>query len=314
MPGLDEVIESAVSEAGSETASESATGEESTQDTTAERADGVTGEQTGSSEEQPAETKPEGGESAAGSEQDAEASEWRNANVPEAFYNRFKDVNSKAQTYEEALTELIDNPDAYRELVKRYTGRDPFDGVAPSGAKAEADTPEPDTVAGKIAALPQLSREDFATETDWNVYQATIQALNTVATEVDSLKGKAAETDQERQQREIVTARAHFDETVSKIESDLGIQLSIEEKCALANEAKAYSNMPVKDAVLKASKVVFFDRARQLGREEAAKIADDKIRTSGGRPPAAGASGGSQRTGLPLMDAIMQACSENGVH
>jgi hypothetical protein len=234
-------------------------------------------------------------------------------------YERFKEVNSKAQAYEEALTELIDNPEAYRNLVKHYTGKDPLEGFTGGATVAEGGGKEDDSMSSVVAGLPQLTREDFATETDWSVYQTQQTALKALATKLDALEGSgkklAEQTEADKQTREIEVAKVHFGEVVTQIEKDLGIQVTPEEKRALIKEAKTYGNMPVKEALVRASKVVYFERAMQLGRESATKIADDKTKVAGGRPPAAGGggTGGGNRTGLSLDDAVAYAIGKHGV-
>ncbi len=321
MPGFDESLEAAVSEAEGTPAPDAATGEATAETTEQDAAAGVTGEQDGSAQQSEAaseeETEDAGAGDSAGDEPvDEEEREWRNANVPKPFYERFRQVNQKAQQYTEALQQVLGDPTAYRNLFKALNGRDPFDAAEAPEAKQDPGQALLESLLP--AEMLALTEDDFATDGEWRVYQAMVNGMKALGAKVHELSGAREAEKQASEQARIGAlreqAKADFTSAVSEIEQELGEQLTGEQKQKLAQEASLYGDaLPVKDAVLRTARIMFFDRAVQRGREQAAQIRGQKREIAAGRPPAAGASSGANATGLSFDAALERALAEQGI-
>lgn len=220
-------------------------------------------------------------------------------------YERFQQVNTQKNSYQELVQQFIQDPKAYRQAMISLTGQDPFAGA---GQPSQAQPQDPiQQMLGE-----ELTPDDFALEADYRAYKQQRDLLKTVVGELNTLKQGQSQVQQERVSAARERALAEFGSTLGDIEARMGVKLSDEQRREIRTEAALYGDsLTVREATVRAARHVLFDTAVSRGRSQAAQIRDAKQNiahpgTVGG-PTAAPAEGGSS-----LEAAFNQAWDQHG--
>jgi hypothetical protein len=309
--GITGFAEQAVNAAEAATVTESSAVEESPE-ASANDAAGVTSEQETSEETQTQESAAEGDETSAESAE--EAAKRTPSHIP---YERFQEVNEAKKVFQqshEALNEILADPAKFVEVYEKIHGRSPFDGAAAS-AQQQAD-PTQELLDKLIPPEYQsLTEDDFATEGEWRLYQmakgVAEQSAGTISALLAQSQQATAKQQADAYESQLTQAKNDLKTFITGVETEFGVPLTPEEQQELIKEAASYGDRySVTEGLERAKKIVFFDRALQHGREQAAKIRETKAAVTGARPAAAGGGGGSKPVGMSVAEAAAWAVEQ----